>query len=119
MHELKEKYALPDEILTYVDDGFLEVLAEDEEKKTIEFHIPSKRFVDDEGRIAAYSVIWIHPNFNEQFCHYYLERPGDLPNFYVHKSNSERGDEPVPDLENIDDMADWLDRMKRAVFLHD
>ena len=59
------------EVMAFVRDGFLAVVSEDEAKKTVEFHVPSKRRTDDEGRITSWSVVWIDPDFNVQFCHYY------------------------------------------------
>ena len=110
--DIATRYQIPDELMAFVNDGFLELLAENDAEKTIEFHIPSRRSVDPDGRITTYSLTWIHPDFNEQFCHYYLEQPGDLPNFYVTKDITEVGDEQVDGLEDVCDLVDWLDRVK-------
>ena len=36
-------------------------------------------------------LVWIHPEFNAQFCHYYDEKPGDLANFYLFKETRSWG----------------------------
>ena len=55
MNDLAEKYKIPAEVMEFVLSGFLEVVFEDEAKKTVEFHIPSKRRTDDEG-LVKFSV---------------------------------------------------------------
>ncbi len=114
MADLADKYKIPPEVMAFVNDGFLVLLAEVEAEKTIEFHIPSKRQTDDEGRITSYSVIWIHPDFNAEFCHYYDEKPGDLPNFYVRIDTDCSRGEQVDDLETVEDLVDWLSESKKA-----
>ena len=81
---------------------------------TVEFHIPSRRSVDHRGRITAYRIVWIHPDYNAQFCHYYQETPGDLPNFFVEVENSEGPSETVDELETADDLAVWLEDLQSA-----
>jgi hypothetical protein len=99
--------------MVFIDDGFLQVLHENPAEKTVEFHIPSKRYSDVEGRITTYSLTWIHPDFNEQFCHFYYEQPGDSPNFYVTEDTTDVGDEQV-DLETVDDLVAWLETLRVA-----
>lgn len=112
--EIASKYQIPDELMAFVNDGFLEILSEREAEKTIEFHVPSKRTVDPDGRITTYSVTWIHPDFNDQFCHYYPKQPGDLPNFYVTEDTTDLGDEQVDGLDSVSDLVDWLERFMNA-----
>ncbi|MBI3462007.1 MAG: hypothetical protein HY000_02965 [Planctomycetes bacterium] len=114
MTDIASKYALPDELSSFVDDGFLEVVSEDEDRKTIEFHIPSKRVTDTEGRVTSYSLTWIHPAYNEQFCHSYAEKPGDLPNFYVLEDTTDVGDEQIDGLHTVADLVAWLENLKIA-----
>ena len=108
MTDLAQKYDIPADIMAFVKSGFLEVVSEDEATKTVEFHIPSKRATDDEGRLASYSVIWIHPDFNAEFCHYYDQRPGDLPNFFAEEDTTDVGSDLVDGLESVDDLVGWL-----------
>ena len=112
MIDLALKYQIPAEVMAFVNDGFLVFLAEDEAKKTVEFQIPSKRTTDKEGRITSYSVIWIHPEFNAEFCHYYDERPGDLPNFYAEEDTSDVGSDQIDRLESVEDLVGWLDGLR-------
>ena len=114
MTDLAEKYKIPAEVMEFVHDGFLEIVSEDEATKTVEFHIPSKRQTDDDGRITTYSVVWTHPDFNAEFCHYYDEKPGDLPNFYVEKDTTDVGDEPVDEMESVENLAGWLAGLKHG-----
>lgn len=109
MTDIAAKYNIPDEVMAFVLDGFLEVVSENEAEKTVEFHVPSKRQTDDEGRITSWSVVWIHPDFNAEFCHYYDEKPGDLPNFYVLKDTTDVGDEQVDGLDTVEDLVAWLE----------
>ena len=105
---LLQKYKLPDQLRPYIRSGFLEVLAENEAEKTVEFHIPALRQSDADGRITTYSLTWIHPDHNEQFCHYYDKVPGDTPNFYLTKDVTELGDEIV-DINSVDQLVSWLE----------
>jgi hypothetical protein len=113
MPDLATNYGIPAELMAFVADGFLEVLSENEAEKTIEFHLPSKRRTDVEGRITTYSLTWIHPDFNDRFCHYYFEHPGDSPNFYVTEDTTDVGDEQL-DLETVDDLVAWLESFRSA-----
>lgn len=108
------KYDMPAQLKVFVEEGFLELLSEKDAEKTLEFHIPSKRLVHTRDHIQAYSVIWIHPKFNTKFCHYYIDHPGDLPNFYVVRSFSDDADERIPDLESVDDLIGWLNSLKNS-----
>jgi hypothetical protein len=110
---LMTKYGIPLEIMAFIDSGFLELLAETEEEKTVSFHVPARRTVDGEGRITTYSIIWIHPDHNEQFCHFYLEKPGDLVNFYVFQGTTDVGDEQI-DLNSVDELVAWLEHLQRS-----
>jgi hypothetical protein len=81
MSHIGERYALPEEIDGFIDSGFLEVAMERPKEMTVEFRIPSKQSIDRRGRITAYCITWIHPDYNADFRHYYDESPGDMPNF--------------------------------------
>ena len=102
-----DNYKLPPELRPFVDGGLLELVAEDEAKKTVEFHMPRLRRSDGEGRVTTYSLTWIHPDYNAQFCHYYTETPGDSPNFYVTEDTTDVGDELL-DIGSIDELVEWL-----------
>ena len=115
MLNIAAKYNIPPEIMAFVKDGFLVFLAENEAEKTVEFHIPSKRRKDRAGRITSYSVIWIHPDFNAKFCHYYNEKPGDLPNFYAETDTTDVGSDPVDGLESVDDLVAWLEGLRDSI----
>ena len=78
MTDLADKYKIPAEVMAFVRDGFLEVVSEDEAKKTVEFPIPSRRRTH-EGCVTSWSVVRIHPDFNGEFCDYYDKEPGDVP----------------------------------------
>jgi hypothetical protein len=112
MNELQERYAIPPEIMAFVNDGFLEVLAEKPDEKTIEFHIPSRSYVDRHGNFTTFTVGWIHPDFNAEFCECYDEEPGDLPNFYVVEEVSDHGDEQICGMDPYDDLESWLTEQK-------
>lgn len=108
MATLAERYKIPDEVMAFVDDGTLELDVENAAEKTVEFSIPSlftSRACDD---FTSYSLIWIHPDYNADFCHYYLETPGDLPNFYVLIHSPDGPEEQVDGLDSVDDLVDWL-----------
>ena len=83
MSDLAARYKIPDKIMAFVTRGFLEVLSEKEDEWTVELDIPSMGTVTAPDSFTSYALIWIHPDHNAEFCHYYLEKPGDLPNFYV------------------------------------
>jgi len=108
MTDLAAQYKVPPELQRFIDSGFVELLSEKPEEKTIEFHIPSLLYTDENDRSTSFSIIWIHPDFNEQFCHYYDEKPGDLANFYVMKQTDDLGDDWL-DIETFDDLIDWLE----------
>jgi hypothetical protein len=112
MNDVGKRFGIPPEVMEFVDSGFLELLGEDDAKKTVEFHMPSLRWEDENRRITAFSLTWIHPDFNATFCHYYHETPGDEPNFYVTKDTSESGDE-ILDLNDVDELVAWLDAKER------
>ena len=112
--DIADKYNIPAEVMAFVNEGFLVFVAEDEATKTVEFHIPSKRQTDDEGRITSYSVTWIHPDFNAQFCRCYDGKPGDLPNFYAEKDTTDIGDEPLGEMESVDDLVAWAQGLQAA-----
>jgi hypothetical protein len=79
---------------------------------TVEFHIPSRVSIDRRRRITAYRIVWIHPEHNADFCHYYQDTPGDLPNFYVEVENSEGPSEMIDELETVDDLSAWLEDLQ-------
>lgn len=105
---LAHDYKLPPELQERLARGTLAIVRENWAEKTVEFHVPSLRLEDRKGRITAYSVIWIHPDFNTQFCHYCRDQPGDLANFYVIKETSDLGNEPL-EIDTVDGLVAWLD----------
>jgi hypothetical protein len=107
MPDLAVDYKIPAELTTFIDDGFLEFLSENAAEKTIKFNIPLIAWIDEHGHDIMFTLVWIHPDFNAQFCHYFLETPGDLANFYVFKETSGMGDEQL-DIESLDDLLCWL-----------
>ncbi|HEX3658540.1 MAG TPA: hypothetical protein VHV55_22300 [Pirellulales bacterium] len=107
MSDLERDYGVPAELMEFIDDGFLEVLVEEPAEKTVELHAPSLRRTDPQGRITAYSITWIHPDYNSQFCHYYENVPGDFPNFYVTEETSDVGNH-ILDVNTLDDLIVWL-----------
>ncbi len=109
MSGLAQKYKIPTEVMAFVNEGILKLAGEDEANKTVEFHIPAMRWRDRAGHITSYSVIWIHPDFNAEFCRYYAENPGDLPNFYAEKDTTDVGSDRVDGLESVDDFVAWLE----------
>lgn len=108
MNDIAQAFGIPPEIMQFVDGGFLELLKRDDVQKTVEFHIPSRRQRNEHGQITSFSLTWIHPDFNADFCHYYYETPGDSPNFHVTKDTMDSGDEILDDLQNVDDLVSWL-----------
>jgi hypothetical protein len=114
MSQIGQKYAVPPEIDQFVDQGFLEVLVERPERMTVEFHIPSRVNEDHRRRITAYRIVWIHPAHNAEFCDYYEENPGDLPNFYVEICDSEGPSQMIDDLETADDLSVWLEEFQSS-----
>lgn len=106
--DIFQDFKLPHELRPFWESGMLELVTEDHEKKTAEFHMPRLRRTDGEGRITTYSLTWIHPDFNAQFCHYYSEMPGDSPNFYVTEDTTDVGDELL-EITSIDELVEWLE----------
>ena len=111
MTDVQETYGIPDELQEFLKSGFLEVLTEEKAEYTVEFNIPSMQFKDGDGRITDFSVVWIHPDHNAQFCHYYEKVPGDLPNFYIRKDTTDLGDE-ILDIDSLDDLMCWLEEKR-------
>ena len=107
MPDLAVDYKIPTELSAFIDSGFLKFLSENGAEKTIKFHIPSMSWTDALGHDVTFSLIWINPDFNAEFCHYYLETAGDLANFYVFKETSDLGDEQL-DIKSLDDLLCWL-----------
>ncbi len=114
MSDLAAMYKLPDEIMALVKSGFLEVLSEKEDEWTVELDIPSMGTVTAPDSFTSYTLIWIHPDHNAEFCHYYLEKPGDLPNFYVRIHSPNARDDQVEDLKSVEDLVDWLEGVQEA-----
>lgn len=108
MDDIHSNFAIPRQLAPFIDNGFLEVLSQDKSRRTIEFHMPSKRFVDAGGRMTTYSLIWIHPEYNAEFCHYHDRAPGDVPNFWITEDVEEVGNEQVDGLQSVDDLVVWL-----------
>lgn len=108
MPDLATSYGIPPELQKYIDTGFLVVVFEKPEEKTVTFGIPSLAFTDEDGEETYFTLDWIHPDFNAQFCHYYHETPGDLANFYLTKACRGRGDELV-EVEDLEELVAWLD----------
>lgn len=117
MSDISQRYALPEEIDRFVDLGFLELSMEQPDEMTVQFHIPSRQSVDHRGRVTAYSITWIHPDHNADFCHYFEETPGDMPNFLVEVRNSEGPLAMIDDLETVDDLEAWIDELRSVTFL--
>jgi hypothetical protein len=69
---------------------------------------------DHRRRITAYRIVWIHPDYNAQSCHYYEDTPGDLPNFDVELQNSEGPSETIDALVSADDLSVWLGDLESA-----
>lgn len=114
MNDLEKTYAIPDELSKFISDGFLQIADASLAEKTVQLHIPALRQTDDQGRITTYSLTWIHPDHNAQFCHYYEKTPGDLPNFYVTEDTTEVGDD-VLDIDSLDDLIAWLDERRSRI----
>ncbi|HEY3966529.1 MAG TPA: hypothetical protein VGM05_18345 [Planctomycetaceae bacterium] len=114
MQNLVETYRVPRELIALIERRLLVPLRESPESRTVEFHIPSKRTTDRQGRITTWSVTWIHPAFNAEFCQYYDCAPGDHPNFQVTKDTTDLGDEIVERLETVADLVAFLDSTMSA-----
>jgi hypothetical protein len=106
-------YAIPDELASFIDAGFLVPLSEKPEEKTVAFGIPSLRYEDENGAEHVFTLTWIHPDFNKDFCHFYEETPGDLANFFIEKETRNGPSEQVEDLESMDDLIAWLQEKQR------
>jgi hypothetical protein len=52
--------------------------------------------------------VWIHPNQNAEFCHFFTDVPGDLSNFYVEVCTSDGPDELLDELQSDEDLECWL-----------
>ena len=63
---------------------------------------------------TTFTLIWIHPDFNDQFCHYYTEKPGDLVNFYLFEDTTDVGDDWL-DVDTLDDLLAWLGERQENV----
>jgi hypothetical protein len=111
MTELEKNYGVPAELKQFVDDGFLTVAIEKPEEKTVTFAIPKLAYRDENDNEMYFTLDWIHPDFNADFCHYYHENPGDLPNFYLRKECRSHGDEDI-DLESLADLIAWLEERR-------
>ena len=108
---LVDQYRIPNELVPFIDDGFLAVVTHDWDEKCVEFHLPSKTAIDTEGRVTSYSVYWIHPDFNRECCHFFDSEPGDLPHFYAVKDTTDLGSDLIDGIETVEDLADWLHAM--------
>ena len=114
MNDIAEKYNIPAEIMEFVEAGLLQMAEENDEKATIEFDIPSLGYAELDGRYKFYRLIWINPEQNAEFCHFYTETPGDLPHFYVGIETDHSRDEQVEGLESLDNLIDWLKEKQKA-----
>ena len=108
MTDLATTYDIPAEVVEFVHSGFLEVAEESPDRATVEFRIPSLGNADASDRYTLYNLVWIRPDRNAEFCHFYDEKPGDLPNFFVCIDTDHSRDEQVEGLETVDDLVDWL-----------
>lgn len=109
MSTLEEEYAIPAELSEYIDSGFLLPLPPRPEEKTAKFDIPSLQYDDERGNEYFFTLTWIHPDHNKEFCHFYDETPGDLPNFFIEKETRNAASDMVEDLESLDDLIAWLE----------
>lgn len=114
MADLAQQYKIPAEVMAFVNNGVLEIAEEAPERATVEFRIPLLGNADASDRYTLYNLVWIDPGRNAEFCHYYDEKPGDLPNFYVRIDTDHSRDEQVEDLKTVDDLVDWLNEMQEA-----
>jgi hypothetical protein len=112
MTDLAQIYGIPTEVMEFINHGFLEVAEETPDRATIEFRIPSLGSADSSDRYTLYNLVWIHPERNAEFCDYYDEKPGDLPNFYVRINTDHSRDEQVEDLKTFDDLVAWMSDMR-------
>ena len=113
MNDLAAKYKIPPELVRFIDDGFLVPLADRWEEKCVEFHLPSKAVEDTHGRITSYSVFWIHPDFNAT-SPLLPQNSRATCRTFTRRRYDRFGDEIIPDLDTVDDLAAWLESMKTA-----
>jgi len=111
---LQSDYAIPPELAAFIDDGFLvptfetagdcpdfsmpgvkngtvplsETVSKHRANKTLTLAIPSLDYEDEDGTEFSLTLTWIHPDFNEEFCHFYDDTPEDLPLRASRRSNS-------------------------------
>jgi hypothetical protein len=111
---IAHKYQIPAEVMSFVQDGLLVVAEENPDRATVEFRIPSLGNADSSDKYTLYNLVWIHPDFNAEFCHYFDKTPGDLPNFYVRIDTEHSREEQVEGLATVDDLVDWLNEMLTA-----
>jgi len=57
---------------------FLVPTWEEPAEKTVTLAIPSLDYEDENGTEFDLTLTWIHPDFNEQFCHFYNETTGQF-----------------------------------------
>ena len=112
--DLARKCKLPAEVMAFVNDGFLAVAEEDADRATVEFRMPLLGSADSAGRYTLYNLVWIDPARNAEFCHFYFEKPGDMPNFSVRIDTEHSRDEQLENLETADDFVDWLGEMQEV-----
>ncbi len=62
--------------------------------------------------MTACRIVRIHPAHNAEHCHFYLEVPGDLPNFYVEVQDWDGPSEILDDLKTDDDLEAWLQELQ-------
>jgi hypothetical protein len=111
--ELQTVYGIPAELLPWIDSGILVPLPHPKlDERTVKFNIPKLAYEDEKGRDFFFTLVWIHPDYNAEFCHYYTCTPGDDPNFYIVKETRNDSDEHVDDLESFDDLIAWLEDVK-------
>ena len=112
MQDLEKTYGVPAELKRFVDAGFLFVVFEKPDERTVTFGIPGLAFTDANDVETYFTLDWIHPDFNAQFCHYFREKPGDLVNFYLTRACREIGDDLI-DVESLEGLVAWLSERQR------
>jgi hypothetical protein len=112
MQDLEKTYGVPAELKRFVDAGFLVVVFEKPDERTVTFGIPGLAYTDENNVETYFALDWIHPDVNAQLCHYFRVKPGDLANFYLTRACRERGDEPI-DVESLEDLIAWLSERQR------
>jgi hypothetical protein len=113
----RNEFGIPAKLIQFVHNGTIEVTSTEPDTKTVEFIVPSLSSTDRQGLPKLFSLTWIHPAFNAQFCHYYDETPGDLANFYVVRETERMADEHLDDLESFDDLVAWLNEVAQQVLI--